>query len=125
MSYDVCVGPISLNYTSNGCALFYDHMPPVDTDQPNRPDHPHLRGGLWTLHGLTGAEAALLIADAFTRIEQTRMKLWEDRVVGEPEFCKLYDSPNGWGSTIGALLFLARIQAACVHYPSSMVEVYA
>lgn len=119
MSYDVSVGPISLNYTSNGSALFYDHMPPVDTDEPN------LRGGLWTLHGLTGAEAALLIADAFARIEQTRIKLWEIDTVGEPEFCKLYDSPNGWGSTVGALLFLARIQGACVRYPSSVVEVCA
>lgn len=119
MSYDIHVGPISLNYTSNGSALFYDHMPPVD-------EHPiHMRGGLWTLQGLTGAEAALLIADAFARIELTRIKLWEIDAVGEPEFCKLYDSPNGWGSTVGALLFLARIQGACVRYPTDVVEVCA
>ena len=120
MSYDVSVGQVCLNYTSNGSALFYDHMPPGESDNAS-----HLRGGLWTLHGLTGSQAAKLIADAFDRIDETRCKLWRTDDVGEPELCKLYDSPNGWGSTIGALLFLARIQAACIRNPRAKVEVCA
>ena len=120
MSYDVDVGRAWLNYTSNCSALFYDHMPPVESD-----NEAHARGGLWTLDGLTGAQASKLIADAFDRIDQTRIKHWHGREVGEVEFCRLYDSPNGWGSAIGAILFLARIQSECIRQPRVKVRVSA
>ena len=117
MSYDICVGREWVNYTRNGNALFYDHMPAVEGESD--------RGGLWTLDGQTGAQASKLIANAFDRIADTRLKLWQENDVGETRFRALYDSPNGWGSTIGGLLFLARIQALCIRNPRAKVSVSA
>lgn len=114
MSYDVYVGGEDFNYTFNVSKLFYDHIP------ENRS-----RGGLDELHGLTGKQAVDVLADAFDAIHRTVLGTWKVDTVGEPEFCARYDAPNGWGSTVGAMLFLARIMAACAQNPRCKVRVSA
>jgi len=119
MSYYISVGDQSLNYTSNGCALFYDHIPALDS-----------RGGLHELDGKTGAQAVAIIGEAWSRIHTTKLDVWRSHignvaVVGEPEFCAKYDPPNGWGSTVGALIYLGQIMAMCAANPRKRVRVWA
>lgn len=114
MSYDVSIGDESFNYTSNVAALFYDHIP-AETSF----------GGLHELHGKTGKEAVEILGQAWNQISKTKMKLWRERSVGEPEFCAKYDAPNGWGSTVGAMIFLGQIMTACARNPRKKVSVWA
>jgi hypothetical protein len=114
MSYDVTIGGEDFNYTFNVSKLFYDHIP------ANRN-----RGGLHELHGLTGKQAALIIADAFAAMDRTYIADWSADVDGEPKFCARYDSANGWGSTVGAMLFLANIMGACLRHPRRKVGIWA
>ncbi len=111
MSYDFSIGDVDLNYTWNGSALYYDHMPETE--------------GLRSLSGLTGAEATEVLQPAWDAIHRTWMKDWKPDEVGSPTFCARYDTPNGWGSTVGALIFLARITAACAANPDKQVRVSA
>ena len=113
MSYDVSIGKDSFNYTYNVSQLFYDHIPEIEGD----------RGGLGRLDGKTGKQAFEILADAFERIHTTKLDLWERDAVGEPRFCARYDAPNGWGSAVGALIFLAQIMAACARNPRGKVRV--
>lgn len=112
MSYDVSIGKVSLNYTWNGNALFFDHIPAMRRS-----------GGINELDGLTGRQAAAVISDALDRIVSTQRNLQRDGDIGAPLFCARYDPPNGWGSTVGALIFLSRILAACALHPSHRVSV--
>ncbi len=114
MSYDVWIGDASFNYTSNVSRLFYDHIP----EQRNR-------GGLHELDGLTGAQASRLLSDAFSAIHGTYLRVWTEGEVGAATFCQAYDANNGWGSTVGALIFLAQILAACATNPRKRVRVSA
>ncbi len=107
MSYDVSIGDFSQNYTSNVARLFYDHIPQQRS-----------RGGLHELHGLTGSQAARVIVQAFERIHSTHLRDYRD-------FCSNYDPENGWGCTVGALIFLANIMGACVENPRKKVSVWA
>lgn len=109
MSYDVSIGDFSGNYTSNVSGLWYDHMPE----------------GLRGLDGKTGRQAVAVIGDAFDRIHRTIIDLRDDGAVGEPRFCAKYDAKNGWGSTIGALVFLAQIMVACQRHPRHKLRVWA
>lgn len=120
MSYDVSIGDFSENYTSNVAALFYEHIPATDEK----------KGGLHALDGLTGKQASQVLRQAWSRIHNTKLDCWrasthKETVVGEPEFCARYDAPNGWGSTVGALIFLAEITSACACNPRKKVSVYA
>ena len=114
MSYDVSIGSFDGNYTGNLAPLFYDHIPAIQS-----------RGGLSELHGLTGRQAAVILAEAFDRIQSTRRSLWSGDAVGEAKFCARYDAPNGWGSAIGGLIFLSQILAACAVHPRHRVTVCA
>ena len=114
MSYDITVGDVDFNVTFNLSALFYDHIP-VERN----------RGGLHELDGLTGSAAASVLGQVFGRIDETRNRLWKLDAVGEPEFCAKYDAPNGWGSAIGGIIFLAKLMAACRENPRSKVRVSA
>lgn len=107
MSYDVSIGDDSFNYTYNVSALFHDHID----------------GGLKSLDGLTGKKSAEVLGEAFDRIHSTLLSVWVRDEVGEPLFCARYDSTNGWGSTVGALIFLAQIMAACHRNPRKKVRV--
>lgn len=113
MSYDVYVGRgESHNYTYNVSKLFYDHIP-AETS----------KGGIHELDGKTGKQAAEIISRALEEINRTRNNLWKADSVGEREFCRLYDAPNGWGSTIGAIMFLAILLNDCHRHPKSKVVV--
>lgn len=114
MSYDVSIGPRSFNYTSNASALFYDHIADVTAG-----------GGIHELHGKTGREACQIIQEALERINRTRHDLWSVNAVGEPKFFARYDAPNGWGSALGAILFLSQILGACAEHPRKRVSVSA
>lgn len=116
MSYDITIGDEELNYTFNVSALFYDHMP-ADEDSE--------RGGLHVLDGCTGRKAGDKIADALGRIETTRHQLWDGYAIGEPRFCAKYDAKNGWGSAVGAIMFLSLTMAACYQNPRKKVRVSA
>lgn len=116
MSYDVYIGGYNFNYTSNVSAIFYDHIPAADEEG---------RGGLHVLNGMTGKQAIEILLPAWDAIHSTWMGDWKSGVVGSPEFCARYDSPNGWGSTVGAMLFLARITSACASNPRKRVHVSA
>lgn len=116
MSYDITIAGEDFNYTSNVGCLFYEHIPPSEYGG---------RGGIHAINGKTGREAFDILSDAFDRIDHTRHVLWRDDMVGDPVMCARYDAPNGWGSLIGALIFLAKIMAACARSPRSKVRVYA
>lgn len=109
MSYDLYIGDAGLNYTSNLSPIFYDHIP-AERD----------RGGLHELHGLTGKQAASAIADALDRIHSTYIGCGSTQA-----FRAKYDAKNGWGSTDGALLFLARFMAMCHENPRKKVGLSA
>lgn len=108
MSYDIYIGNESFNYTFNISKLFYDHMPKDEVSD---------RGGLHTLSGLSGKAAGDKIAACLSRIDRTRHEMWRHDAIGEPDFCKKYDAPNGWGSAIGGVIFLSLIMAACYQNP--------
>jgi hypothetical protein len=105
MSYDVTIGKESLNYTSNLFRLWYDHMP--DMGQGKR--------GLREIDGLTGKKAANLLARCLVNMHRTYQK--------DPAMAYLYDSPNGWGTTLGAILFTSELMGLCMAHPRSRVWV--
>lgn len=102
MSYDVSVADEWHNYTYNLSALFHDCID----------------GGLHSLHGLTGAKAAAVLGLALDRLATARL-----RAPSEQAFREQYDAPNGWGSTLGAVLFLGCVMASCQRHPRSRVRV--
>jgi len=112
VSYDIDIGGTWFNYTFNVSALFYDHIP--DSGRG---------GGLKELDGLTGKRAAEVLAEAFSRIHESIGRDWSHSDVGEPRFCARYDAKNGWGSTVGAIVFLANLMAACQRFPRHKVRV--
>lgn len=103
MSYDISIGSADFNYTWNVSKLFHEHLPATDERE----------SGLYGLNGMTGKQAGEELARAFDRIDRSVMIDWTTDAVGEPAFCARYDADNGWGSTVGALVFLARVMAAC------------
>lgn len=107
MSYDVTVGEESFNYTSNVSKLWYDHID----------------GGLADIHGKTGAEVAVILANSFARLRETYLRVWESGGFGATAFNQMYDAPNGWGSTVGAIIFIGEILAACLRNPTETVHV--
>lgn len=119
MSYDVFLYPAPgvdaqdslawFNMTSNIGKIFYDHV----------------NGGIPALDGMTSVQALVHIDNFWDKIEQTRIMLWRENTVGEPKLSQLYDSPNGWGSLIGALIWIGRIQSALVANPGCIVRVSA
>lgn len=105
MSYDVRIGPHSFNYTYNLSIFFHDHIEGDD------------EGGINGLDGKTGAEAFSILSVALQRVELTYQRL------GHNEIRRRYDAPNGWGSVIGAIIFMSRIMAACAEQPNQTVRV--
>ena len=106
MSYGVSIGDEWFNYTSNVALLFYDHIPPREEG---------CRGGLHAINGLTGKQAVVILRQGFANISAS--------YGADTRFGSKYDAPNGWGSTTGALIFLAQILAACAQNPHKKVKV--
>ena len=109
MSYDIHIGDFCGNYTSNCSALWYDHMP----------------DGLRGIDGMTGKQAGDHIANGLNSIHRSVLDVWKNGTVGEPLLCAKYDAPNGWGSTVGALIFMCQVMAACYQNPRKRVRVSA
>lgn len=108
MSCDVSINEFSRNYTSNVSKLWYDHI--LDTGKG---------GGLRELHGMTGHEALIILSEAFDGMSRTRGYLGEKGSSLE----RAYDCESGWGSAIGAVLFMGEIMGACAKYPYDIVDV--
>lgn len=104
MSYDVDIGGEWFNYTYNLGPMFRDYIPACHSE----------RGGLHELDGLTGKQAVEVLRQAFENIDSAYIR--------DPGFQKRYDAENGWGSTYGATVFLARIMAACAQRPRHKVR---
>ncbi len=104
MSYDVSIGEDYFNYTSNLGRFFYDHI----ADEGKG-------GGLRELHGVTGKQGAEILSRAFQQISAGRNRIDEASYKAE------YDAKNGWGTTFGALVFLADIMASCVQNPRKRI----
>ena len=101
MSYDVCIADCDFNYTSNVSELFYNHM----------------TGGLKSIDGMSGRQAANVLFGFWTSVNREYADL------GVGHFRLKYDAQNGWGSTDGALIFMGKITAACAQYPRHTVRV--
>ena len=113
MSYDLHIGDFGANITFNCGKFFYAHI-----------ENRGLGGGLRELDGKTGKQCVEILAGAFDSIHNERRSMWKENVVGEPDFCAKYDSPNGWGSTVAAMNFLERVMAACAIMPRKRVRLY-
>ncbi len=111
MSYDIWIADDEANYTFNVSALWYDHL---DSEK-----------GIKALDGLTGKQAQARIAPFWRRLHREAIRLWKDDNVGEPDLAKIYDSPNGWGSLIGALILTGELQSACAEFPRHKLHVQA
>jgi len=107
MSYDVSIGCFDDNYTSNMSGLFYSHID----------------GGLLSLDGLTGRAASALLDCFWQSVHSEYVRLWDGTTPGAVAFCAKYDSKNGWGSTVGALIFMAKITSACSANPRHKLRV--
>lgn len=112
MSYDVSIGTESFNYTYNLGPFFRDAI--MDYGKG---------GGIRELHGVTGARACMILTTAFEDIHRVYLNEWRSSVPGAQQFLAKYDAPNGWGSTVGAMIFLAQILAACSRNRRSKVHV--
>lgn len=119
MSYDIQLGELDINYTSNVSAVFHDHI------MRARKGTLGIITGLQALHDLTGKEAAPYLLNAWEALNQTRHRLYKDGAVGEPVMSAQYDSKNGWGSLIGALIVLGQLTAACALYPKDKIHISA
>ena len=112
MSYDVSIGKWSGNFTSNTLGqLCCNHL--------------DIENGLRSLDGLTGYQAAPFLSVFWEMVNDERHQMWKADVVGEPDFCAKYDSPNGWGSLVGALVFMGELTAACALFQKSKISVCA
>jgi hypothetical protein len=112
MSYHVSIGSFEGNYTWNSLSpLCYVHLSE--------------KNGLRSLDGMTGREACDALRSFWDSVHGEKLKHWAIESAGEPEFCKKYDSPNGWGSTVGALIFMGQLTAACAAHPRHKVRVCA
>lgn len=115
MSYDVTIANHDFNYTYNLSGLFHNHI--------IRPRVLQLVGngkaetGLQSIDGITGKWAALAIEQA---LESIRNELIKD---GEIVMMERYNPNNGWGSVLGAVLFLSLLMAACKNNPRHIVRV--
>lgn len=67
--------------------------------------------GLFELNGLYGDEVKLTIDKFYDNFKENKL-FWEK--------CKLYNTPNGWGSIVSALMFLDDIREVAVKNPSAV-----
>jgi hypothetical protein len=104
MSYDVYVGGSDqdLNMTSNIGKMYYDHIP--DTGKG---------GGIRELHETKNADVVQIIATFF------------DTVNGlDRNEIAAYNATNGWGTGVGALIFMARIMGAAAQNPDGVTTIW-
>lgn len=128
MSYDVSIGDFSVNITNNIRQLFLDHLPNVEraaAEHGLTADDIALqaRGGLYSLYGLTGRDAIEPLSAFFNNVRNRMFDGNETGTVGHPFFCAKYDSKNGWGSTLGGVVAMGRLLAACSRFPDDRIRI--
>ena len=105
MSYDVYVGVETYSYTFNLSTFFHTYLTTGG------------KTGIQCLDGLKGKTAARVISVAIELAEA-------DLVRTTPQnYQDTFDAPNGWGSTIGAILWLSKLMAACYEKPRYVIRV--
>ena len=93
MSYDVYVGVETYSYTFNLSTFFHTYL---------------------TTKGKTAARViSVAIELAEADLVRTTPQNYQDT----------FDAPNGWGSTIGAILWLSKLMAACYEKPRYVIRV--
>jgi len=119
MSYEVwlvnqdgkSVDDTSENYTTNTSEMLYKHFPGSE--------------GIHCLNGVSCVRALEFIKYFWDNFNNEMINLWDVKTIGEPALCAKYDSPNGWGSTIGTIMFIIRIQEHCIKNPDCIVRLSA
>ena len=106
MSYDVHIGSYDFNYTFNLTPFFQHYIPGVSGE------------GLKGLDGLEGQEAEPLLLAALDAI------LDDLEVSGAAGMSERWDSPNGWGTWVGAARLLSKMTRACCDHPTSTIYVF-
>ena len=96
MSYDISIGDLSLNYTSNVVSMWDRAMPTCN---------------LRDMRGLTGKDCLPHLLDGI------------DHMGRYYDIHKRMEPRNGWGSYEGALAVLVRRSTACEDYPNDLVMV--
>lgn len=114
MSYDVVIANNDFNYTYNLSGLFHEHITrphflPVTENT--------VLTGLRSIDGLTGKWAAYAIEQGLASIQSELVQK------GEAKMMDRHNPPNGWGSVLGAVLFLSLLMAACKNNPRHIVRV--
>lgn len=74
---------------------------------------------------MTGMEAIVFLNGFWQSVDQERVRMWRHDDVGETKFRAKYDSENGWGSLVGALVFMGDFTSACALYPHDKISVSA
>lgn len=105
MSYDVYIGTDCFNYTYNLSKFFHTYL---QADG---------KTGVQSLDGLPGKKAARVIAEALAEAENNLVR------TTPKDFQEAFDPENGWGSTIGAILWLNRLMSTCYEKPRYIVRV--
>lgn len=97
MSYDIQIGNLNQNYTSNVSSMWDKAMPSLN---------------LRDMHGLTGKECVQQLAEGVEHMARNRHQY----LPLEPE--------NGWGDYGGALALLVVMLIECETNPDDMVLVF-
>jgi hypothetical protein len=97
MSYDIGIGNMSRNVTSNISPMWDRAMPDLN---------------LRDMHGKTGREC-------LPHLEEGMMRMATDRQTYEK-----MNPANGWGDAYGALSILAQMSLECRANPDAKVSVY-
>lgn len=114
MSYDVVIGGESFNYTYNLSPLFYRHFPKNEEGEAV---------GLRLIDGMTGKSASKAIGRFWDSLNDELLSAWRHHEIGAPTLCSKYDPDNGWGSLVGAMIFIGHIQTACANHTRNKVRV--
>jgi hypothetical protein len=118
MSFDIYIGEHSFNQTFNLAKLFFDHLPHVEERAGEE-----VGRGLRQLHGKTGAEALPIIQHFFEKVYDRMYDGHKEGERGVPAFTNKYDAMNGWGCTLGGIVFMGRLMAACVENMDATIEI--
>lgn len=115
MSYDISFDNFEeFNHTLNQAKLFHKHIRHGD------------KTGVQALDGLFISDVKPILVQALRDIEKEVEADWRVDVPGNPIFCAKYDSPNGWGSAISAILFIANVLGSMsLASTNSIVRVHA
>ena len=100
------------NHTSNTSRFWHElikvYYEDIDEDET----------GLQALYGMKGKDAGLILEDAIGDVRGL-MRSEDDIKLTR------FDSKNGWGSALSALLYMTEIMIACKNHPKKTLFVHA